>query len=454
MQTSLDAVTAAVVPAPDDLRAFSICIPTYNRAHLLELCLEHLLTFRGQGFELIVGDNASDDDTTQVLARYADRFHHLTVVRHPQNVGFARNMDSLLRRASRSYVYILSDDDFVFEGALRLVERVMNARPDVAAVVGKYLSYNVLDSSAEVDYGDAVGSILEQGAYETLLENLSFCDGHPFMRREVFQRHCTYRDRAVGLIPLYVQLLAHGKLVVVDKPLFQHLTNGDSLSGSMSEGWFLDMCHADLELAVSEMASTSLRPKLAATRNLLMRLVYQQAARMATNRGLPLLQWLFLRRLDAVGGAGADLLVKCEVHYMHNFLAARLAQLIADACFTQVRIAPGSLVERLLPDLRRLLPDVDFMAAGGATGHATLTLVDMLPAASVDLTPPVLALVDLYQQLRLAPFAGGLVCRAQRVSVVWDDPQTQALLEMHSHSFDLMRASYASGTISTAGVAG
>jgi hypothetical protein len=436
----------AGVTAPNDLRAFSICIPTYNRAHLLGLCLEHLLTFRGQDFELIVGDNCSTDDTAQVLARFEGRFRHLKVVRHPENVGFARNMDSLLRRATRDIVYILSDDDFVFEGALHLVEGVMSARPEVAAVVGKYLSHSVLDSAAQVDYSNAVASILEQGAHQALLDNFLICDGHPFMRREVFQRHCTYWDRAIGLIPLYFQLLGHGKLVVVDKPLFQHLTNGDSLSGSMSEAWFLDMSHADLELAVSGATSSNLRPRLAATRDLLMRLVYTQAVRMATNRGLPLMQWLFLRRLDAIGGAGADLLVKCEVHFMHDFLAARLAQLIGDACFTAVRVAPASLVARLLPELRRRLPAVAFVEGDAAGGADTLALVDTLAAAPSDRSAA-LALDDLCRQLRLTPFAGGPAARGERVSVAYADPGAEALLAMPTRTFEVMRARYSSDAV-------
>jgi len=321
------------------------------------------------------------------------------------------------------------------------------------AVVGRYLSASVLDSTVQVDYTAAVGSILEQGAHQALLDHLVICDGHPFMRREVFQRHCAYRDRAIGLIPLYFQLLTHGSLVVVDKPLFQHLTNGDSLSGSMSEAWFLDMCHADLELAVSGATAIDLRPRLSATRDMLLRLVYSQAVRMATNRGLPLVQWLFLRRLDAIGGAGADLLVKCEVHWMHDFLAARLAQLIGDACFAVVRIAPNSLTARLLPELRLQLPGVSFITADTADKTDTTSMADALSLVDTVRGAPSgawLALDDLYGQLRLAPFAGGLVLRGERVSVAHADPAAQALLTVPTRAFDVIRARYASDTVPVA----
>ena len=132
---------------------------------------------------------------------------------------------------------------------------------------------------------------------------------------------------------------------------------------------------------------------------------------------------------------------------MHDFLAARLAQLIADACFDRVRVAPASLAGKLLPDLRRLLPGVAFVAADGAAGPGTLTLVDTLPAVSAGPATPVLVLVDLYHQLRLAPFAGGLVQRDERISVAWADPQTQTLLEMPTRDFEVIRAHYGSGAV-------
>ena len=433
------------------LSAFSICIPTFNRAHLLGLCLEHLAGFRGDGFELIVGDNASTDDTPAVVQRYAGRFKNLSYLRHKENLGFARNMDALLRRARRSYVYILSDDDFVFEDALLLVSRIMSARPEVVAVVGKYLSCTTLDSSTGVDYSTAVGTVLEKDQHQSLIDHFTICDGHPFIRREVFQRHCAYWDRTVGLIPLFFRLLSFGNVILVDKPFFQHLTNSDSLSGSMSEAWFLDMCHADFELSLTGGLDPAHRARLGLARDKLLQLVYFQAARMAFNRQRHLTQWLFLRRLDAVGAAGADLLVKAEHAFMHDFLSARLVQIIDDGCFEEVRYAPRGLAALLVPELKLRLPDVVFFAElpAGALEAARpcLSLVDEAVGEPNRFS---MALQDLFSQMKLSSYVGTLVAEQGRVTVRYNDPATAHLLSMPTRSFEVMRAKYSADSQHTA----
>jgi Glycosyl transferase family 2 len=411
------------------LSAFSICIPTFNRAKLLALCLEHLLTFSGNDFELIVGDNASSDNTQEVLQSFAGRFKHLSCVRHKENIGFARNMDALMRRASRQYVYILSDDDFVFEEALHMVHGIFSAQPEVVAVVGKYLSHTTLDSSCRVDYSNAVATILEQGAHTALLENFIICDGHPFIRRATFQRHCAYWNRTIGLIPLYFRLLSFGKLIVVDKPLFQHLTNSESLSGSMSEAWFLDMCHADFELALTGDIETDLRSRLGGVRDALLRLVYFQAVRMAHNKKEHLAKWMFLRRLDAVGGASPALLVQVEFNYIHDFLMSRLVQIIGDGCFEKIRYSEQSVFALLIPELKSQLPDCIFVDLDSdiTKCHAEWKLT----------------LDDLFAQLKLSAFSGKLIAQGRRVVVSYEAAQAAEYLLDPSASFEVLNTRYA-----------
>src|SRR5689334_7854502 len=91
----------------------SICIPTRNRAEMLGGCLDHLRAFTKFSFEVIVGDNASADHTKAVIDAYRDRFQRLVYCRHDADLGFGRNVDSILRLAEGKYVYVLSDDDLL-----------------------------------------------------------------------------------------------------------------------------------------------------------------------------------------------------------------------------------------------------------------------------------------------------------------------------------------------------
>lgn len=424
----------------------SICIPTYNRAPYLKQCLEHLAAFRDSSFEVLVGNNASMDDTDKVVGDLSSQFSNFVYLRHVENIGFARNMDALLRRASRQFVYILNDDDFVFESALTLAASLMRANSTMVAVVGKYLSLRSLNSSLQIHYADAVATTIKKGAFSALLENLSLCDGHPIIRRDVFERCCSYLDRTGTLIPLYFSLLQHGDVVAVDKPFFQHRTTGESLTGRMADAWFLDMANVDIELAISQSMPSLPAGVLSGVRQKLLQLLYFQAARMSLNRKAPYLLWLFLRRLIAVEGAAADVLLKCEYHFSHDFLVDRVSTILNDAAFSVVHFVAGDATSVLVAQLAAVTTDIQFKEVNGGTeiGNHDILLV----GSSAELSAMAfqsnhsIVLDALFEQVRLTSRPCQLTAEGGRIGVRYTDKDALESLSESSHGFNAICAPY------------
>src|SRR5919204_2898541 len=106
----------------------SICIPTYNRAHLLEVSLRYLAPQAAEfssEVELIVSDNCSTDNTPGVVAQ-AQRYAPIRYHRNGENIGAARNVLVLTDElALGEFCWILGDDDFVREGGIRSVMEVL-----------------------------------------------------------------------------------------------------------------------------------------------------------------------------------------------------------------------------------------------------------------------------------------------------------------------------------------
>jgi glycosyltransferase involved in cell wall biosynthesis len=112
-------------PAP---LAVSIIVPTYNRADLLPRALDSVLAQVGPEDEILVADDASTDQTAQVMRRYSDRVQY-HVFEHG-GAGVTRNR--ALRLATRPLVAFLDSDDSWMPGKLYLQRRLMQERPDVA----------------------------------------------------------------------------------------------------------------------------------------------------------------------------------------------------------------------------------------------------------------------------------------------------------------------------------
>lgn len=99
----------------------TIAIPTYNRAHLLDLCLSRiisqLLTYPNE-VELLVSNNASTDQTQQIVAKHQAVYAALRYSENEQNGGPDFNIAKCFKLATAKYVWVFSDDDILLAGAL------------------------------------------------------------------------------------------------------------------------------------------------------------------------------------------------------------------------------------------------------------------------------------------------------------------------------------------------
>lgn len=78
-----------------------VCIPTHDEGHTLGPLLwkvRRVFGALGRDFHLIVFDDASTDDTAEVLARYETSLP-LTVLRSEERVGYGVAVDRLLRKS-------------------------------------------------------------------------------------------------------------------------------------------------------------------------------------------------------------------------------------------------------------------------------------------------------------------------------------------------------------------
>jgi glycosyltransferase involved in cell wall biosynthesis len=91
----------------------SIAIPTYNNASCLPECLASIRRSM-QGFEdrveVLVLDNASTDNTAEIVKSFQHDWPALIYHRNPENIGGARNFWACADRSSGEYIWIFGDD--------------------------------------------------------------------------------------------------------------------------------------------------------------------------------------------------------------------------------------------------------------------------------------------------------------------------------------------------------
>lgn len=98
----------------------SICIPTYNRADNLDICLQAIFSQLEDtvSVEVLVSDNASTDNTREVVERYAARYPVLRYSCNAANIGADRNIYQVMQQAQGKFIKMQGDDDYWVEGTL------------------------------------------------------------------------------------------------------------------------------------------------------------------------------------------------------------------------------------------------------------------------------------------------------------------------------------------------
>lgn len=127
---------------------FSICIPNYNYARYIGTTIESVLSQSYPHFEIIVADNASTDDSVEVVRSFGSK--KIRVIENQRNIGFAPNLDRATESAKNDFMILLSSDDVMRPGALETYAKVLTDLGSDAA--------NAVLTSA-VDVVDGEGSL-------------------------------------------------------------------------------------------------------------------------------------------------------------------------------------------------------------------------------------------------------------------------------------------------------
>ncbi len=91
----------------------SIGVPLYNEAQFLAEALENLVQQTYPNMEIIIGDNASTDDSLAICARFAALHPNIRILRHPVNIGQNKNFNALARSAKGNYFFWASAHDWL-----------------------------------------------------------------------------------------------------------------------------------------------------------------------------------------------------------------------------------------------------------------------------------------------------------------------------------------------------
>ena len=218
---------------------FSIILPIYNVAPYLERCIQSVLEQDMKDYEIILVNDGSTDHSPAICDRYAQEYTFIKVV-HKENGGLSSARNAGLAHASGQYIWWVDSDDWIENGALRLIHDACNSQPDVV----KFNFYRLSDEKRPVVTN------LEPGQYDaavikSVVQEKAFCEAgkfslsawsHVYRRAFLLAQDLSFvSERAVGsedyLFNLCVFLKAES-LVMIPQSLYVYIQRSQSLSQS------------------------------------------------------------------------------------------------------------------------------------------------------------------------------------------------------------------------------
>lgn len=191
----------------------SVVIPTYNRVHLVGRAIQSVLAQTFHDWELIMVDDASTDNTEDVVRSFADR--RLRYIRREKNGGVSAAQNLGIAAARGEYISFLhSDDEYL---PTKLKEQVVLLRgqdPQVGAAecgvrrVDDDHEYTTLPRLQGLGYEDLL--LLEKSVYIAAL----------LMRRELAES-IRFDEAFPGHedVDFLLSLLQRSKVAFIQKPL-------------------------------------------------------------------------------------------------------------------------------------------------------------------------------------------------------------------------------------------
>lgn len=138
----------------------SVCIPVYNGGEYLRACIHSILCQSYPYFELLIVNDASTDDSRQIIESFNDP--RIRYVENDHNLGLVGNWNHCLELSTGEYITIFHQDDQMRPYNLAKKIALLEAEPQVGMVFSDTI---VIDET---------GRVLSEHWYNALEPNVDF----------------------------------------------------------------------------------------------------------------------------------------------------------------------------------------------------------------------------------------------------------------------------------------
>ena len=182
----------------------SVIISSYNRHNIVSEAIDSILNqICNVNFEIIIGDDSSNNDTRNILLEYQKIYpHKIKLIFHEKNIGLAANWATCVKQCNGKYVANCDNDDYWHNpNKLQLQFDFMEANYEYGLVHTDYRKHDRV--SGKITDEKAANSVILNEPLQQAVMNGSFkcCNATVMYRKEVIDKYINLDDYFVNNLP-------------------------------------------------------------------------------------------------------------------------------------------------------------------------------------------------------------------------------------------------------------
>lgn len=208
----------------------TIITPTYNRGHLLERAINSVLTQTYKNWELLVVDDASTDNTADVMSQFTDE--RIRYIHYGVNGGNAKARNVGVKNAKGDYIAFVDSDDEYHPTYLDKAIKLLHFSPD-----SSFLWAGTRTVAVDKTYKESIWIPTVQNHFNQFLYQLHVGIGRGFLIKKQCFEHLTFDEnlRTAVDTDFLIRLRQKFNFTVLQEVLLNIHTQPGSVRSNYSE---------------------------------------------------------------------------------------------------------------------------------------------------------------------------------------------------------------------------
>ena len=124
------------------MTTLSAVMTNYNHGHLIGRAINAVVSQSCLPDEYLIIDDASTDNSLEIIDSYASKYSFIRVLRNKQNLGVLKSIKQWREKASGDYVYFGAADDYVLPGFFTAAMDMAEKFPQTGIIFGQVVYVN------------------------------------------------------------------------------------------------------------------------------------------------------------------------------------------------------------------------------------------------------------------------------------------------------------------------